>query len=126
MRLAKNVFRLAGFYGVIVLAPQYFMETRISTDAPPAITHPEYFYGFIGLALVFQFLFFVISTDPIRYRPLMLIAVLEKLVFLIPVAILFVLGRTSSQVLGFSLIDGLIGALFLIAFMKTRSSRALA
>jgi|SRR5579872_615904 len=41
-------------------------------DTPPAITHPEYFYGFLGGALAWQFLFLVLSTDPVRYRPMIL------------------------------------------------------
>jgi hypothetical protein len=43
------------------LTPQYFMESRVSADYPPAITHPEYYYGFLGVAIAFQVLFVIIS-----------------------------------------------------------------
>jgi len=58
MKFAKWVFRIAGIYGLIVVAPMYLSESQISRDFPPAITHPEYFYGFIGVTLAWQVLFF--------------------------------------------------------------------
>ncbi len=48
---AKRVFLVAGVYGLAVLFPQYFMEGQTGRDFPPPINHPEYFYGFIGVAL---------------------------------------------------------------------------
>ena len=48
MKFAKIIFLVAGIYGVLVLAPIYFMESTIGRQTPPAITHPEYFYGFLG------------------------------------------------------------------------------
>ena len=57
MRFARWVFLISGIYGVLVLAPQYFLEQRLSRDYPPALTHPELYYGFIGTALAFQVLF---------------------------------------------------------------------
>jgi hypothetical protein len=64
MRFAKIVFRIAGIYGFIVLLPQYFTEDKTGRDFPPPITHPEFYYGFIGLALTWQLLFILLSTDP--------------------------------------------------------------
>src|SRR5687767_9709755 len=57
MRFARYTFLAAGIYGMLVLVPQYFLESRIGDDNPPAITHPEYFYGFIGVAVAFQLVF---------------------------------------------------------------------
>jgi hypothetical protein len=54
MKFAKYVFNIAGVYGLIVLTPQYFVERQIGVDYPPAITHPEYFYGFVGVAVSWQ------------------------------------------------------------------------
>jgi hypothetical protein len=51
IRFPRRLFRLAGMYGLIVMLPQYFLERRIGVDQPPPISHPEYFYGFIGLAV---------------------------------------------------------------------------
>ena len=75
MTFAKRVFFLAGIYGLVVLLPQYFMEERTGRDFPPPVTHPEYFYGFIGVAVAWQIVFLIISRDPVRYRPIMLAAI---------------------------------------------------
>ena len=47
----RRVFAVAGWYGLIVMLPQYFLEAKIGRDYPPAITHAENFYGFIGCLL---------------------------------------------------------------------------
>lgn len=41
MKLAKWVFLVSGIYGLVVLIPQYFLESKNGVDYPPAITHPE-------------------------------------------------------------------------------------
>ena len=51
MKFPKTLLFIAGAYGLIVLIPQYFLETKNGRDFPPAITHPEYYYGFIGVAI---------------------------------------------------------------------------
>ena len=45
MKFAKYVFALAGLYGLVTLVPAYFLEAAIAASNPPAITHPEFFYG---------------------------------------------------------------------------------
>jgi len=75
-RFAKRVFLVAGIYGIVVLLPQYFVEWALALPMP--MRRPEQFYGFIGVALTWQFLFLVIARDVERYRPLMLVGVLEK------------------------------------------------
>jgi hypothetical protein len=108
-RFASRVFLLAGIYGILVLAPQYLAESGIGMAPPEPIRTPEHFYGFIGLALVWQFVFLLISRDVARYRPLMLIAVLEKAAFGIPVLLLWMRGRVAASVLSFGLIDLVLG-----------------
>ena len=61
---ARRLFLIAGIYGLAVILPQYFLEARVGRDYPPAITHPEYFYGFLGVAAAWQVAFLVIATDP--------------------------------------------------------------
>ena len=78
-RLARIVFRVAGIYGILILAPQYFLEKRIGHDLPPPITHPENYYGFIGVALAWQILYLLISGDPKRYRSIMIVGAFAKL-----------------------------------------------
>jgi hypothetical protein len=118
-RFAHRVFTGAGIYGLIVMAPQYFLAERISRDTPPPITHQEYFYGFIGLALAWQFVFLLIGRDPERYRPLMLPAVLEKLAFGVPAIVLYLQGRLPDSVLFFGLLDLTLGGLFVASWGAT-------
>jgi hypothetical protein len=115
----RRVFTIAAVYGILVLAPNYFLENRIGTDYPPPITHAEYFYGFIGLALVWQFLFLVIAKDPVRYRAAMPIAVLEKLAFGVPAFILYARGRLAGATLTFGVLDLVLGSLFVMSYLKT-------
>jgi hypothetical protein len=119
MTFARRVFTVAAVYGILALAPMYFMEARIGRDYPPPITHPEHFYGFIGVALVWQFAFLLIARDPMRFRPLMPVAVLEKLAFGVPCLILYVGGRIAPAVLAFGLLDLVLGVLFVISYLKT-------
>jgi hypothetical protein len=121
MSFATRVFRIAGIYGLIVLVPQYFLEAHVGRTSPPPITHPEYYYGFIGVALAWQIAFFLISSDPVRYRPLMVAAILEKATFSVATVVLFAAGRLSAQMLGAGLLDMLLGILFMIAYVRTPS-----
>jgi hypothetical protein len=117
---ARRVFLGAGVYGIVVLLPQYFLEAQIGRDYPPPITHPEHFYGFVGLALVWQVVFLLIAGDVGRYRPLMPIAVAEKAAFAVPTFVLFALGRVAAATTAVAGIDALLGVLFLVAWRRTR------
>ncbi|HYY57466.1 MAG TPA: hypothetical protein VE842_09035 [Pyrinomonadaceae bacterium] len=123
MRFARIIFSVAGIYGLVVLLPQYFMEGKNGRDFPPALTHPEYYYGFIGVALAWQVLFLIVATDPARYRAMMIPAVLEKAGFGVAVVILFLLNRASALLLAPATIDLILGLLFLVAYVKTASDQ---
>jgi len=120
MKFAKIVFYAAGIYGLVNLLPQYFLEEKIGRDFPPAIEHPEFFYGFLGVAIAWQVLFLVIGGDPPRFRPAMIPSVIEKFSFAIATIVLFARGRLAGTVLAFGLIDLVLGALFVTAFIATR------
>jgi hypothetical protein len=120
MKFATRVYLGAGIYGLIFLLPLYFLEARTGRDFPPPITHPEYYYGFIGVAVAWQLVFLVMSRDPIRYRALMIPSMVEKAAFGFPAIVLFAQGRLSAATLGFGLIDMTLGVLFAIAYVKTR------
>ncbi len=119
MRFARTVFLLAGIYGIVALAPQYFLEEQVGRNYPPAISHPEYFYGFIGVGLAWQVLFLLIGLDPVRLRPAMLPTVLERASFAIASVLLFLAQRVPSIVLVFAGGDAALGVLFLLAFCLT-------
>jgi uncharacterized membrane protein YccC len=119
MKLAKIVFWIAGIWGVLVVLPLYFMFDLLGRKDPPPITHPGFFYGFVGAALAWQLAFFVIANDPARYRPLMVPSVFEKFSYAIAVVILVVQGRMRSSDLLFGGIDLLLGVFFVIAYLRT-------
>ena len=125
MNFARRVFQVAAIYGLAVLVPQYFLEGRTGRDFPPPITHPEYYYGFVGVAVAWQLAFLVIARDPVRYRPLMPVAVVEKAAFGVPAIILYALGRLSGQMLAAGLLDLTLGVLFVLAYIRTRDPRPL-
>ena len=116
---AKRVFLIAGVIGLLTLVPQYFMEARIGRDFPPPVTHPEHFYGFVGVGTVWQILFLIISRDPVRLRPVMIAAVLEKLSFGVPVIVLYLQGRLPGIILGFGVFDLFLGFLFVVSYQRT-------
>jgi hypothetical protein len=123
MSFAKWAFRLAGIYGVIVLAPLLIAEPTLTAQSGP-VTYPEFYYGFAGSALVFQALFLLISTDPARYRSAMLIAVAEKVCFPAAVWPLYLSGRTHGPVVVFASIDAVLAVVFATAYLRTRPAAA--
>ena len=126
MKFAKTVFWIAGIWGVLVVAPLYLMFDLIGRKDPPPITHPGFFYGFVGAALAWQLVFFIIATDPARYRPLMVPSVLEKFSYNFAVVILVVQGRMHASDLLFGGVDLLLGILFVISYLKTPKREPLA
>ena len=123
MKFAKVVFLTAGIYGLLVLLPQYFLEERNGRSYPPPITHPEYYYGFVGVALAWQVLFLILATDPVRYRPMMIPAILEKLGFGVAAVILYVQHRLSPVMLGAGALDLVLAALFVASYVKSAAPR---
>jgi hypothetical protein len=112
MRFAKWVFLMAGIYGLAALLPQYFVK--------PSADRPEIFYGFVGVAIAWQLLFVLTSVDVARFRPIMPVAVVEKLGFGIPAVVLFTQGRIAPRMLAAGIIDLVLAVLFLVAWSKTR------
>ena len=119
VRAARRIFSVAAIYGVVVLLPLYFAEPIMEKAGRP-VNHPELLYGLFGAALGFQLVYWTIGRDPLRFRPLMSIAVLAKWSFGIPVAILFASGRVDAMTFTLSSIDLAISILFLVAWRITR------
>jgi hypothetical protein len=119
MKFAKYTFYAAGIYGLLVLLPQFFLLEKTGQDYPPAITHPEYFYGFVSVAVAFQIVFLIIGNNPVRHRPLMLAALVEKFPFALIVFWLYAAGRANAMILGGATLDFILGILFLISYLKT-------
>jgi hypothetical protein len=116
---AKRVFTIAGIYGLIVLLPLYFLERRIGEIQPPPITHPDFYYGFIGGAVAWQLVFLIIGRDPIRYRLLMLPAIVEKVTYGVAVLILLATNRIEARSIAGGVVDLVLAVFFALSFLKT-------
>jgi hypothetical protein len=106
-------FLVAGAYGLFTLVPGYFLEAELTATTSPAVANPEFYYGFYRIALVWQIAFFVVATDPIRFRPLVALSVLEKLSFFGTCLVLFLIGRLPP---GGPLLGGAVDAVWMILF----------
>jgi hypothetical protein len=114
MGFARWLFSIASTYGLAVLVPQYFLAEKVA----PGITRPEYFYGFLGVAIAWQIAFAIISQDPLRFRPMMIPSALEKLSFTAATLALYAQGRVSGVILMAGCVDFVFAVLFLIAWWR--------
>jgi hypothetical protein len=120
MKFAKIAFWSAAIWGVIVITPLYFIFDTIGRQDPPSITHPAFYYGFVGTALAWQIAFMIIATNPVRFRPLMLAAIVEKFGYAAALVVLYVQHRLHTSDLTFGVMDLVLGIFFVIAYRQTR------
>lgn len=120
MKIARWTFRTAGVFGLIVMVPMLFIEPLIEQIMPPAVAHPEFFYGFVILNICWQILYLFIAKDPIRFRPIMIPAFLAKASGPVALMWLYLQGRISSQWVTTSIMDGAFAILFLVSFWATK------
>ena len=123
-RFSSIVFLAAGIYGLIVLAPGFFGEKMVAEKMPPAITHPEFYYGFLGVAVAWQVAFLIIARDPQRFRPIIPAAILEKLTFCVACAVLLALGRIPLIVAMGGAGDYILGTLFTVSYFRLRAAHS--
>ncbi|MGC4030618.1 MAG: hypothetical protein QM754_02555 [Tepidisphaeraceae bacterium] len=116
MRLARWIYRVAAIYGVIVTLPGFFLEAKVS----PPPNHPEQYYGFLGVVLAWQVAFWVIASDPARYRPLMPVTWVEKIIFAVAAMVLFYQDRVDWAVLTVGCIDAVLCGAFVAAWIVTK------
>jgi hypothetical protein len=119
MKFARIVFLVAGVWGLMVVLPLYFLFDFVGRSYPPAVTHPDLYYGFVGVTLVWQIAFLTIATNPSRYRPIMLAAILEKSVYVATMVTLYVMGELQLGQFAVAWPDSVLGILFVAAFIKT-------
>ena len=122
MSFAKVVFIGAGVWGILVLAPLYFLVDISGKPWPPPANYPHFFYGFISVAMAWQLAFLIIGTDPVRFRPLMLPAIIEKLGHVTTVGILYARGRIGQADAATALPDVVLGILFVAAFASSAAT----
>ena len=119
MKTARRIFALAAAVGFLLLPPMYFMESRFAVENPPAITHPEFYYGFLGVGLAFQVMFALIAVDPVKYRLMMIPAMIEKFSYAAAILLLHHGGRVGQPTYSFAFMDLSFGFLFLWAYVLT-------
>lgn len=116
VRFARAVFLGAGVWGLLVFVPMYFAGFFVSGSESPAQTHPELYYGFAGVGLAWQVAFLLIARDPVRFRPLIPATLIEKFSFGLAALVLGAGGRVPAPVVGFGVVDLLLGVLFAISY----------
>jgi hypothetical protein len=120
MKFAKVVFWIAGIWGLLVITPLFFMFDLIGKNDPPPITHPGFYYGFCTVTLAWQIAFIIIARDPIRLRPIMIPAMVEKFAYVIAMVVLYQHGQIKAPDLTFVAADTILGILFVMAYVKTK------
>ena len=120
MRFARIVFVTAGIWGIAVLTPFYWLVDLTGRRYSPPGDYPHFFYGFLGVALAWQLAFLMIGAGPARFRPLMILATIEKFGYVATTGALYALGRIPWVDAQSAVPDGLLGILFVVAFLKTR------
>jgi hypothetical protein len=109
MKFAKIVFWIAGGLGVLASVGLYVQPGSHA------------YYGLIAGVLSWQGVFFLIGWEPRRYRPMMIPAVLEKLIWVVTWAYFYWQGQvTAAESASNAIPHGLLGVLFVIAFFTTR------
>ena len=122
MKFAKFVFIVAGVWGIAVLTPLYFLVDITGRQYAPPTAYPQFFYGFLFVAMAWQIAFLIVGSDPARFRLLMIPAVIEKLGYVATLIVLFSRAQIPAVDAQAAVPDGLLGLLFIAAFVKTARS----
>jgi hypothetical protein len=108
MTFARWVFWLAAAFGFAAVYSLY------SVAGSPA------YYGMIATLIAWQTAFVVIGVNPRRYRWLMIPAVLEKALWMVTLVVLYKRGQVDHRTIAVNAAThGLLGVLFLVAFLVT-------
>jgi len=110
MKFAKWVFGAAGLSGLAILLPMYFKPA-------PSAVGAEFYYGFIGIGSAWQVAFLMIAANPVKYRLMMLLSIVEKISF---VGTVFMLKDSLNISLAAGYMDLIFAALFLISFFLVK------
>jgi len=120
VKFSKIVFTTAGIVGIVQLLPLYFLFDFVGQRAPPVVNHPEFYFGFVGVALAWQVVFLLIGTAPCRYRAVMLLSILEKGSYVSTLAVLLAQHRIGLSTVLPATSDLILGLLFVAAYAITR------
>ena len=119
MKFARVVFIGAGVWGVTVLTPLYWLFDITGRRYPAPVDYPHFFFGFVSVAMAWQIAFLIIGSNPVRFRALMIPAILEKLGFVSTLAVLYAQSRISAVDAQAAVPDLMLCVLFVVALAKT-------
>ena len=119
MKFARVVFIGAGIWGVTVLTPLYWLFDITGRRYQAPIDYPHFFFGFVSVAMAWQIAFLIIGSNPVRFRALMIPAILEKLGFVSTLAVLYGQSRISAVDAQAAIPDFVLCVLFVVALAKT-------
>jgi hypothetical protein len=120
VRIARTIFIGAGIWGIAVLTPLYLLSDVTGRHYAAPTDYPHFFYGFLSVAMAWQFAFLLIGSNPARFRPLMLPSILEKFGHVSTVMVLYLQSRIATEDAMAAVPDFLLGLLFVVAFANTR------
>jgi hypothetical protein len=126
MKFAKVVFIAGGVWGIAALAPFYWLVDISGRRYAAPVDYPQFFWGFFSVALAWQLAFLLIGSNPLRFRPLMVPAIVEKFGFIVTLAVLLSHGRITSADALAAIPDAVVGLSFIAAFAATSSEARLA
>ena len=123
MKFAKVAFIGAGVWGIVVLTPLYWLFDVTGRQYTAPTDYPHFFYGFVSVAMAWQIAFLIIGSNPARFRPFMIPSMFEKFGHVATLAILYGQTRISVADAQAAVPDLLLGILFIVAFVTTRTSK---
>ena len=104
-------------------APLFHVDF-VGRQYPPPITHPDFYYGFVGVTFAWQVAFLVIASDPIRCRPMMMAAILEKFGYVATTGARYIREQLQFGQFAPAIPDLVLELLFIAGFLKTPVERA--
>jgi len=124
MTFARIAFIVAGAWGVLVLTPLFFLVDVTGRQYAPPSAYPQFFYGFLSVAMAWQIAFLLIGSDPARFRLFMLPSIVEKFGHVLVVTSLYRQARISSVDAQAAWPDLVLGIVFIASFVTTRHDRS--
>ena len=122
MKFAKVVFVGAGIWGIGVLTPLYWLVDVSGRRYGVPTEYPQFYYGFLSVAMAWQIAFLIIGSNPARFRVLMIPGILEKLGYVVPLVVLYQQARVTWADAQAAVPDFVLAILMMLAFVKTRPS----
>lgn len=122
MKFAKVVFVCAGIWGIGVLTPLYWLVDVSGRRYGVPTEYPQFYYGFLSVAMAWQIAFLIIGSNPARFRMLMIPGIIEKLGYVVGLSLLYQQARVTWADAQAAVPDFALAILMMLAFVKTRPS----